>query len=742
MKNIKSLLSFDKNMKRIIGMEMKGNLFFLLFIPLFALAVGSFIAFTAMSFYADEPMMMGHYDLDLSARAICTFFGLFGNLMGAIAAFVNFRYLYNRRKVDFFEAQPLKRSTRFVSKTVPIILALVITGILYFCIPLFLKLSLPKTAVVAFHMKNCVLMMLITLLSVLADYLLFVLLAVSAGKAWHYILLALFTYTAQSCVADAFFLPSEQIAGLGQVPASLASVFLPDYALTFTPSAYGVGNVPVIIGMLFCTVLFFLLGIRAYNKRENECAAFKVNGKLAVGLITGALAIGTFCFVKKAEQFWLNILIGACVSLVVFVLSGLIFYKKAFQKAFMIEYGVICACMAVLLVLCGTNGLGWSDRLPAVEDIKSVRVATDYYETPSDGTAYTLRNLLGMDAYEDDKRQITLTETDSFEKVLAVHHLANQEHRTYNTNETGNTICFTYQLKNGKTITRPVYYPSNTTTHYYERVLAGKEARAAQIEKYSLEKYTTVVDLNLYNDMVEEEDYKNNPALLCDEEATVREIYQEYLNLSYDEAVQALSGGADNMAVTIYFYRPIYATKEGLREHYLYSGADDAKSITLYLPFSAEKTREIFMKANGIRGFAALKDVNEKTVSQIHISQINEDYSVGGSILSLFESNHTTYTLEMQDIFTPENVFGKYPFNQDIIYTTNDVTDENYTPQAFNTLLKQIKDPAPKTLTEQDHGSFGYAVFFVLKDGRVTPYYYAKTCPEILYYGAMEEDME
>ena len=65
-------------------------------------------------------------------------------------------------------------------------------------------------------------------------------------------------------------------------------------------------------------------------------------------------------------------------------------------------------------------------------------------------------------------------------------------------------------------------------------------------------------------------------------------------------------------------------------------------------------------------------------------------------------------------------MFGKYPFNQDIIYTSVDVTDENYTPQAFNTLLKQIQDPAPKTLTEQDDGTFGYAVFFVLKDGRVT----------------------
>ena len=72
MKNIKSLFTFDKNMRRIIGIEMKKNLFFLLFIPLFALAIGSFIAFTAMSFYADEPMMMGHYDLDLSAHSICT----------------------------------------------------------------------------------------------------------------------------------------------------------------------------------------------------------------------------------------------------------------------------------------------------------------------------------------------------------------------------------------------------------------------------------------------------------------------------------------------------------------------------------------------------------------------------------------------------------------------------------------------------------------------------------------------
>ena len=96
----------------------------------------------------------------------------------------------------------------------------------------------------------------------------------------------------------------------------------------------------------------------------------------------------------------------------------------------------------------------------------------------------------------------------------------------------------------------------------------------------------------------------------------------------------------------------------------------------------------------------------------------------------------------MQGGFTPENVFGKYPFNQDIIYTSVDVTDENYTPQAFNTLLKQVKDPAPKTLTEQDHGSFGYAVFFVLKDGRVTPYYYAKTCPEALYYGETVEETD
>ena len=50
-----------------------------------------------------------------------------------------------------------------------------------------------------------------------------------------------------------------------------------------------------------------------------------------------------------------------------------------------------------------------------------------------------------------------------------------------------------------------------------------------------------------------DKDYKNNPAWLCDEEATVREIYQEYLTLSYDEAVHALSGDADNMAVTIYY---------------------------------------------------------------------------------------------------------------------------------------------------------------------------------------------
>ena len=728
MTSIKALLTLDKNTGKLLRIEMKRNLFYLLFTPAFLCVISFLISvgYSALSNYEFE--VSRYVDLSAIGVLICCFFGAFGMLMSAIAAFTNFRFLYNRRKVDFFQALPVCRSTQFVCAGIPHLISLIIGFVLSFLTaPVAIGLMVPKGITVQFDMGVFFLSLLVTLLGVIVSFFLFELLAVSAGKAWHYILLALLSSTAQFGLAKCFCLPSLNIAGLGMKSASLASAFVPSYAINFSPTEFGVGFTPVLLGLLLCVVVFFLLGIWQYNKRDNECAAFRVNGKLAVAIITGGVALNTFFFLDKPSQFGLNILIGMSASLIIFVLSGLIFYKKAFQKLFVIEYGCMCTCMVVLLCVCGTNGFGWSDRLPAVENIASVTVTNQYTESPSnaliEGFGDFFETYDGYDE-EDEKERITLKETESIEKILKIHRLTNAEHRNHDAQDNGNTIRFEYTLKNGKTVSRPVYYPyyEEEGITYFERVCATKEARKLKLAKYDVKKYLTVAAFSNFLEAHESKPIFNDPAQL-------KQIYEEYLDLSYEEALQAYSNDVDNIDLFVYFYQNKGASGS-LKQRY--ERNEEAAGITLHFPYSDDMIREKYMQAFDFSGTAALADVNEQSVSFLYYGELTEDYS-GLDLLGTFDiSVAKTMCLHYGGGYLPENIFGKIPLNSNVYLEAGvDMHDPSHSKKDLQTLLSSIKNPAPKEL-KNINGSYGYAVCFILKDRRVTPMYYVRSIPSSL----------
>lgn len=704
---------------------MKRNLFYLIFTPAFLCLMSFLLAYAdiTLSDYQYE-MAPNHADLSMVSTLICIFFGAFGTLMSAIAAFTNFRFLYNRRKVDYFQSLPIRRSTQFICAGLPHILSLVIGFVFSFAAaPLAIALMLPKNLKVIFDYKAFFLTLFVTLLAVIATFLLYTLLAVSAGKAWHYILLALLASTAEFGLAKAFCLPSRQIAGMGMKPASLASVFVPAYAVSFSPTQYGVGYAAVIIGMVLCAAAFFLLGIWQYNKRDNECAAFRVNGKLAIAIITGGVALNTFFFMDKPSQFGLNILIGVSASLIIFVLSGLIFYKKAFQKLFVIEYGCMCACMVVLLCVCGTNGFGWSDRLPTVEQIDSVTVTNNYTEQPSGAIAATISDIISLYDDTNESEKITLKQADSFEKVLDVNRLANKEFRYNDSDDIDiTTIKFQYHLKSGKTVSRSVYYPYfDSDLDYYARVCATKEARNIKITKYSPQKYFTAIDFGAFG-------VEGSEPILNDSKA-LQTLYEAYLNLDYEDAVAAYSNDVDNIDVYVEFFTKD-VTKKPLRDRF--EDAEYAEAITLHFPYSAQIVRDMYMKASDISGTAALKEVNENNVHFIYYGELTEDYS-DFEILPFSNSEaKETICLHYGGGYLPENIFGKIPMNnEDALGLCADMNDPSHSKEDLHELLKNIQDPAP-TLLKNANGSYGYAVCFVLNDKRITPLYYVSSVPASL----------
>lgn len=736
MKLTTSWLKTDKSLKVGIKNELRRNLFFLLFTPFFAGLVSLAAAAFYISLSGDYVENTQVFEVEQLTYLIPYVTGALCLFIGAIMSFVNFRFLYNRRTVDFFQALPVNRTTQFVAKAVPQLIVSASSFLFSIAVPFIIKFALKiQGSKIIFSPKSLLICTVLSFLGVMANIFLYNFVAVSVGKTWHFILFYFLSAFAQDGVAKLFVLPSAQIPGFGVKWASLSHVFIPSYAIGFSPSKYGVGSGVVALGICAVAFVLFLLGMWQYNRRKNECAGFSLSGRLMIALLTGGTALNFFSWVKTPSKFYFNIIIGCVLSFILFILAGAIFFKKPFEKNLFAEYGILAIVMSALLCFCSTGAFSLANRLPQVGQIDFVEVQTDdELETTTsnslkDGFSF-FATKLEEDYTDNNELSYNLKASESISKVLEVHSLANKEFKERSTAMNNSTIRFKYHLKNGRTITRPVYYNNLDFTEYSysERIGALPEARKILLKEYDPKAYAPVI--NFVFDAWESNFTINNYDMLAD-------IYNDYLALSYDEALSACNNDIDNMQVTVLFAnKKDYPNKVINSSDYnvLYSGdVDFFSEIELKLPKSCKKTLGHLMKLCNITGFATIDDVNENTVEFVVKEEIlSSDY------YSPFETK-SNLPYELLGVrFASENVFGKYPLSGEysFLQSAGIVLSGSETDKKALELLK-TEIALNQTVKNNDDENLGYAVSFKLKDGSITPVYYVRDA--VRFTGEFEE---
>ena len=737
MKSKASWLNLDKNTKNIAKIELRKNLFFLLFVPalLTVITLLFLLVLIPINYSQDEFGILQMSDSDFSKLAsfLPALVGTLCMIISAIMAYVNFRFLYDRRKIDYFQALPVNRTTQLVAKLLPQFIAITVSFLLTVCCCCaYAAILRANRTKVIFSAKEFLFCMGVSLLGCIAFSLLCNLIAVSAGKTWQYLLLCVLIFFCQKGIAKIFLLPSKMVAGLGMKTASLTSMLLPTSAIGFFPNEYSIGFGTAACGMAAVMICLFFLCTYAYNRRNNECGSFRVGSKLIVAFAAGGTVLNGFAFIVRPAGFAWNILIGAVAGFVIFLLAGLIFYKKPLEKTLLLTYAATTVFMGLLLVFCGTGGFGWSNRLPTTEQIDSVTVKTDYgMETHfrSDWKTayfdYTVYN-------ENNKKEYTLTQQQSIKTALQVHALALQKQRQESFAQCNNTLRFEYRLKNGKVLTRPVYFndyslKQDNSLLYTDRLDALAEVREALVTKYDVSAYAPVIRFSQTQDNLPKYEIVNDIGML-------RSIYEEYMNLSYEQALEACKPLADNLCVEVEFTSKVKNPKCEIRSAYADAYYDESEQINIIemkLPFTCEKTRQYCLRLNGIRRLVDIEDVSASDIKAVVKSElIRYGYYYDDVFFSSDEDKDEEMQKMVQDI--QESILGRVPLNMDTGISCIDysdvvnITDSQKDQSALQIILTQI---AEHQSISQNEGSLGYAVYFVLKDRSVTPYYYINSAP-------------
>ena len=534
MKSATSLLKIDKSFKSSLRLEGKKNLFFLIASPLLAVIVPILI----ISAKFVDAMEFDAAELQYTAFFACDLLGALLTVVCAVMAFTSFRYLYNQRKTDFFGSLPINRTTRFLSKSIigviVIILSMVFFGATILCLKPYLKSFTNQK--IAFDYALFFLRLLTTALALIASYFLYSLIAVCSGKGWHYLLFVFLASEAQTGFGKLFSIPSYNIAGLGVKCAGIANLFIPSSSIVFEPTKYGFGYPSVCIGMAFTALVLFYLGVWRFNKRKNECAGSNNVPQFILAFLLGGISLSFFNFIPIPEDFYLNILIGITLTFVLFLIASLIFYRKAIRRLFLIEWLIISGVMTVLLIVSGTNAFGWSNSLPKTEEVDYVCVKTmDEAERPSEYSNISILRLFDESYTDEEPEKYELHKQESIQKTLAIHNAENEEYRKSDTAKNDSTVRFEYHLKNGKVISRPVYYSYDGKVNCADKVAALKESREQLVNKYSEAK--NLVPVICFGDMRE-----GSLEAVADYEM-LNDIYDDYLAMSDKQARKVGLGG-------------------------------------------------------------------------------------------------------------------------------------------------------------------------------------------------------
>ena len=167
-----------------------------------------------------------------------------------------------------------------------------------------------------------------------------------------------------------------------------------------------------------------------------------------------------------------------CVLTVIFAFLTICLIETSFKlnKNKLIAVLSPLSIIALILVFSFTGGLGYEKRMPDTKDIKSIEISTTFYGSDMFNTMTSVDLYMGY-----PEQSFTFTTENDFEVVKEIQKTT-IENRDMDTAE---SISITYELKDGRTITRNYNVLSNEAT---EKLLAlwKTDSTKKAIEDYLL----------------------------------------------------------------------------------------------------------------------------------------------------------------------------------------------------------------------------------------------------------------
>ena len=357
-------------------------------------------------------------------------------------------------------------------------------------------------------------------------------------------------------------LPGCQLVASGPVLTALTpylALFVPysNGELLLTSALFGVdtydsnavfGSTPMSVWLILWWVLVtavLLAGcILVYRKRKSEAAennfSYPVLRIIIRFIISGAMGLGCALFFGSLSKS--NVVFYVTAVLASLLTHGItqVIWVRGFRELTrsLIYYAGLAVAMAVFFVGVAIGGLGYVNRIPAVENVDYVRMELPgfHYDDSKETYLYNRSSSLSVDRIDPESEEEEpisfsvnpkLRKLESIQTIQALHQVVIDQYEApyLPIRETGDYRCtLTYTLKDGGELRRSYTLPGQdqdlgNTDDYTEEPHGTPELLKAMADVVHLDELQAFTLLDFYtpdrieNVRVEEEDEEGNMTL-------------------------------------------------------------------------------------------------------------------------------------------------------------------------------------------------------------------------------------
>lgn len=422
----------------------------------------------------------------------------------------SYREVLTRRGSDFCFSLPVKRETYYNSNYIFSLINIV----LFYALSIALVLLFFKTNSffeidkIIFDEKMFVKVMIISLAVSIFSLSIFSFSAVLSGRIIHYILfcfvvIIVFMVGASSVIGYL----NNMIQGL-HIDMSIADMLSP--AGSFILLAYIIRNddLKILVFSLVLAVLYYLLGLISFKKRQVEVSEFSPSGKIIPAILLVLTQFSLFMFNLSLDYASALVrgILGILFIVVLSVGCAALFYRKVFTKTTLINIAV-SIILSVSFVLCVKfiPNISYVKYVPKADEIETVSIYNNTHSTS--GAFDELLNLIWGETTDNPQNNNAIViQGENASSVIELHKkmISNKADKT----KIGDIykIELEYKLKNGKTVKR--FYAVNgiSIKNEYAEVIRTDDA-LHQIGVFNDKKELLFVSYEKYDDNNDTKEY-------------------------------------------------------------------------------------------------------------------------------------------------------------------------------------------------------------------------------------------